>query len=355
MISAQMKTVLWMRVVFMAIVIILLTTNHHNWLIKYQELIRVDVSRETLIEMGHGGDNHTNATFESGDIFVPGSLPISRLEALKKCYVDPTKYQNHFRSRITCVVSEKYNLTYLMVAKAGSSTSRVVMKESFEGEETKCTNQQLANIGTDQDDTISHFTFVREPSSRFLSSYQEAIKHNFYYNHTTHVPDRYHKAFLGPIEQFQYSELFGTDEGRIAFMAAIEDFMQVYNGDMPFDGHLRLQVPRLFHQKSKQTFRLDAVYDIKTMEQNFQELADKVRTEMPPKVVHAYDRGDRRIAITSLSLEARRKICQLTAIDYCCLNYELPPECADLVQCRWIHKPEIATELLIEPVSPDKS
>jgi len=77
-----------------------------------------------------------------------------------------------------------------------------------------------------------------------------------------------------------------------------------------------------------------------------------VSTKQSPEVIHAYDKGSKRIDMVSLSFDVRRKICELTAIDYCCLNYELPLECKGVVQCQWIHKPEISEELLIEPITP---
>jgi hypothetical protein len=37
---------------------------------------------------------------------------------------------------------------------------------------------------------------------------------------------------------------------------------------------------------------------------------------------------------------------------FCCLNYELPPECECAVTCQWVSKPPIPNELLIESKSP---
>jgi hypothetical protein len=37
---------------------------------------------------------------------------------------------------------------------------------------------------------------------------------------------------------------------------------------------------------------------------------------------------------------------------FCCLNYELPPECECAVTCQWDYKPQISNELLIESKSP---
>lgn len=37
----------------------------------------------------------------------------------------------------------------------------------------------------------------------------------------------------------------------------------------------------------------------------------------------------RRFDSSFVSLETKRRICKLAAIDYCCLNLQLPPECED--------------------------
>lgn len=290
------------------------------------------------------------ANAKAGDIFAPGSLSISRKESYERCYVDPLRYKNHFRPSRTCAISEKYNLTYFMIAKAGSSTCRKLMGDTFEATERQCGNN-AADIGTDND-SMHHFTIFREPSSRFLSSYQEAVQRDFHANHPNNVPPEYKDSFVEPIKHLTLKDLYETDDGSAAFMYAIEKFMKTYDGRVPFNGHLRLQLPRLYNPKSQRTIPLDAVFDTKTMQQNFEALAQQVDATKPEEVIRAYDRGDRRINMTSLSMASRREICQLAAIDYCCLNYELPPECEDSVQCQWTHKPDIVDELLIDTISP---
>jgi len=225
--------------------------------------------------------NQTTATNETnyyatpdiprhGDVFAPGSLSISRLNAYKKCFVDPTKYAKHIRDRRICEISTKYNLTYFMIAKAGSSTCRHVMKKFFEATETKCQNEQLNSLGLGtRNDSMFHFTFVREPSSRFLSSYQEAIKKSFYNNHEIAIPQQYVDSFLTPIKRFKYGELFNTALGQRIFQQTTENFIMTYDGNIPFEGHLRLQLPRLYNPQSKRTFPLEGIYDTKTMEQDF--------------------------------------------------------------------------------------
>merc|ERR1712238_420601 len=39
--------------------------------------------------------------------------------------------------------------------------------------------------------------------------------------------------------------------------------------------------------------------------------------------------------LSRVSVAVQHKVCQLSALDYCCLNYRLPPICEGVVSCRW--------------------
>lgn len=65
---------------------------------------------------------------------------------------------------------------------------------------------------------------------------------------------------------------------------ALEQFIQDYDAQEPFDGHLRLQIPRLNNPETGRTVRLDALYDTTNMEQSFQELGNRVNvSDLPDK------------------------------------------------------------------------
>jgi hypothetical protein len=53
-----------------------------------------------------------------------------------------------------------------------------------------------------------------------------------------------------------------------------------------------------------------------------------------------------------ISLEKKQKICQLLAVDYCCLNFPLPTECESVVTCQWVQKNNSNDDLMIETISP---
>jgi Sulfotransferase family len=297
-------------------------------------------------------DNHTATQSSSlapkhGDLFAPGSLQMTKSESLKLCYMDPQKYRHHMHKRRKCSVSKEYKLVYFMVAKAGSSTARTVMKQSFHATENWCTGNFTNDAGW------SRFTFVRNPFSRFISSYQEMVKRVWAQGQT--IPEQY-GSFMAPYPTKSSAKNMTEQERTRAFLQFVED----YDAAMPFDGHLRLQTPRLMRNGGR-AFELDTILDTHEMDEHWISIAKRVHAPIP-KALHAYSRGTL-LNVTMIVRTARRKMCQLSALDYCCLNYPLPPECMprqddngkeveDIVQCRWIMKPGYSNQLLIEDVSP---
>jgi hypothetical protein len=71
-----------------------------------------------------------------------------------------------------------------------------------------------------------------------------------------------------------------------------------------------------------------------------------------PQVIHgrAYPR---RMNVSDVSDDAMQAMCRVYAIDFCCLNYELPPACLRAppgrrVLCKWLEK---GGERLIDSVT----
>jgi hypothetical protein len=237
-----------------------------------------------------------------------------------------------------------------MIAKAGSSTCRYIMKHSLGAIEKKCRLDHHEHHGQHNK---FRFSMVREPTSRFYSSYQEAFYRNF--KRVDQIPTRY-RSFLEPFSNLTrrtYSYLVQqSSHSTDNLTLALETFVRDYDAHEPFDGHLRLQIPRLTNSKTGRTISLNSLYDSNNMNASFEEIGTKIGIEDDIPVVHAYDRGNKRMNFERVSYATQRKICQLSAIDYCCLNYELPPQCEGAVKCQWVSKPKISNELLIEPKSP---
>lgn len=301
---------------------------------------------------------------EHGQEFTPGTLEMSRLETFQRCFTDPVRYHHHFNLRpeqIICSASETFNLMYYLIEKAGSSTGRYVMKHLFNATEMYwCSERkkwdQFHFTELNSNDTSKfHFTFFREPTSRFVSSYQEVIVRWFLSNKTMDIPNQYSQVFqpFKTLQRGQYNELYTATEGQQVVIGALRQFIQAYDAKLPFETHLRLQIPRLTNPATGRTMRLDGIYDTRDIEQAFHTLGNMVNATSDATVIH--DRSSPRLDTSMLSISEKCKICQLSAIDYCCLNYKLPAECKNSVTCRWIRTPSKQLgpdeELLIEPVS----
>ena len=313
------------------------------------EALFYDILPETFHHFSHNGmeENKLFAPRE-GDTFAPGSLPLNHTTAMGRCFVDPTRYRRHFRRQI-CVDSDQYNISYHLIAKSGSSSGRFIMGSSFGGKGKNCHRRRLRN----RTDTFEQFTFVREPTSRFISAYQESLLRIFVKN--VPIPPEYAEFFhgaLGDVTRMrQYRRLTNKEDGRRQVTLAFETFVRDYDARNPFEGHLALQVPRLAALRSGLAAQLDHVLDVHDMTEFFTNLALRVGAP-PPNLRHLYNRGVSGIQLELLTPATRRKICQLSAIDYCCLNYPLPEACQDAVSCQWVAKPELTDELLIEAISP---
>ncbi|CAB9528861.1 expressed unknown protein [Seminavis robusta] len=296
-------------------------------------------------------DSDKEESPKHGDVFVPGSLSLSRLETYHKCFVDPCQYRHHYRREITCDVSDKYNLTYYMIGKAASSTCRSIMNETFQADDMGCLPEEETAVN----DNMFRFTFVRDPYSRFLSAYRQAFLISFKRGRKTPVPEKYYPSFKEPFENMtisDYLHLFERARGQQKMKSAMQNFILAYDAEFPFDGHLRLQVPRLAAIETGRTRRLEGIFDTKDIDEQFAQIASMVNAPPPPRSlkVHVRDK-EVQIDATDLTRRLRRKICQLSAIDYCCLNYELPEACKGAVQCQWKAAPENPEELLIESLS----
>jgi len=281
---------------------------------------------------------------KEGVLFVPGSLNLTRIETFQRCYVDPDQYQHHFGlRRKRDEVSETYKLVYVQQAKAGSSSARHIMRKLFGDTEGK-----IFDPKPHEKDQFHRFTFTRDPMSRFLSSFHEAL---IAWNRKSYLPKEQGKFdFLRQfyaLERRKRSHYVQFNERRITQM--LEEFVREYDGnDVPED-HLRLQVPNLIIKQKKgekQTWmpHLDAIYDIENMDEEFTKMwmastAYNNNTKTTTVGEHKYKRA-MHINASLISLETRRKICQLSALDFCCLNHRLPPECEGVVGCQWRRHPD---------------
>lgn len=109
--------------------------------------------------------------------FKPGSLNLSTQQTLPYCYSDPSIYKQHFPQALHQVtsISDTYMLIYLMLPKSASSTARWVMDNVLNASDAPLSalGYEL-NEGGDYENYAT-LTFVRDPLSRFFSSYDEVF------------------------------------------------------------------------------------------------------------------------------------------------------------------------------------
>ena len=286
--------------------------------------------------------------------FEPGSLNMTRLEAFQRCYIDPERYRNHYtiRRRVggdMCAFSPKAKIAYYMIGKAGSSTARTLMRDAFNSTFRWCNPSDLPDY--------HQFTFTREPTSRFWSAHSEMMK-RWAMRRETHVkiPQKY-RTFMEPLRtaKGKFETLFENRNGQERLLASLRLFIDLYDGETPFDGHLRQQVTRLYNATTGRTMPLDAIYELHDAKQQFDHFARRAGLVPPEEeATHAYARKRHLNTTGKLTDEQLRKLCHFSALDYCCLNYKLPEVCRGAFECRWVHKSDIAGDegLLIESLSP---
>ena len=279
-----------------------------------------------------------------GRVFLPGSITAdSRIDVMRRCYVDPQKLHLRHFSQELCSISEKYKLVYYLMPKSGSSTGRHVMKHDFDATERGgCKHMDLS--------AYFRFAILRNPVSRFFASYEEMFVRRL--GKLDLIPKKF-RAFMKPYEGFeykQYSAMFDDPAGVTQLTRTFEEFMGLWDGN-PFDNHLSLQVPSLADPITGRISGIDMVFDTHKMEESFGEIAKRVGAAEPRIIKgRAYPR---RMNVSDISAEAWRQLCRIAAVDFCCLNYPLPAQCLEptpAVQCRYRSAGRGAADLLVEPV-----
>ncbi len=270
-----------------------------------------------------------------GERFLPGSLDMDRGQVMQKCWVDSQLYP--IKSNI-CTYSETYNLLYMLLPKSGSSTGRHVMKHDFAAVEMQW---RPCKKLLDKEDVIKTVS-VRNPLTRFYASYDESFVRKL--GHPDLIPAKY-RAYMEPMKGWEYknySALFDTVEGVKFLTETFERFVRDYDGLGVFDIHLSLQMPMMWNTNNNCPHKFDVIFGTKDMDTAFADLAEKVGSP-PPKVIRGRS-YPRRFNSSALSDATMQKICRLAAIDFCCLNFELPEPCrkesipkGERVMCEWFN------------------
>jgi len=273
--------------------------------------------------------------------FEPGSLNLSRVESMSKCYINPKgMYKTHFGDGL-CVVSASKKFMFYHVRKSGSSTGRKIAEEQFQGKD-----MQRCNRGGREDYFAA--AFVRNPTTRFFAQYEEMFVRTL--GNKMRVPNQfdvfhsdmkdykaYERAFCGKYineprqgRRKPCDQIPSQDTGDLA--RRFEKFVESWDGTV-FEAHLAMQAPILSHSTGM-PYRVDYIGDVRHMQEDW----DKIGKELGVSEVSVL-RGrayPRRMNTSYVSTTTYERMCRIAAIDYCCLNFALPPQCKDSgVSCRW--------------------
>ncbi|KAK3244495.1 hypothetical protein CYMTET_45889 [Cymbomonas tetramitiformis] len=291
---------------------------------------------------------------KAGDRFLPGTLNMTRTQALQQCFTDPQYYSEHFDRNNFCTLSHQHKLMYLHIPKSGSSTSRDVVNTKLAG-----VDNQHCLTKTPQWKEYNKVSIVREPTNRFGASYDEMFARTLSHKHV--IPAQFRAFSEGLADYKSYEAIFGTREVTDRF----ELWAALWDGRRVFDNHIRLQVPVLSSQDSGLAHPLAYVGYISEMKAAWEAIGKLVGKEIDEKDVIRGRSFPRRFNETLVSAKTWRKICQHVAQDYCCLNFPLPAPClevgipdAERTYCKWTQRPELAaqndraSDLFIEAVRP---
>ena len=302
--------------------------------------------------------------------FKPGTLPLSQLSTLQHCHVNPQIYKNHLRGGPGQLsYSKKYNLSYILIPKSGSSTGRYMMQHEFEAVEPRGGHNNKAVREAYEAKHI--IAFVREPLSRFYSQYDEAYvrtapwskSQNPYYIDPDNKNNRKQHPFPFLYENFNsyhdYEDVFcppstrtnpnnrreclfrpSHEDGTLA--KRLERFVQEYDGRTPYDIHLILQVPKLLSKDSStgSSINITELYNTINAKNDWKTIAKKYIGEHA-KLLTTTNKDNnkesggviegrsypRRFDKKFIGKETEKRICQLALLDYCCLNFPLPSSC----------------------------
>ena len=75
---------------------------------------------------------------------------------------------------------------------------------------------------------------------------------------------------------------------------------------------------------------MSALYNASDAEKEWQEVASQKGVTIPDGEMKHGRHQSRRFDVSKVSEVTQQKICQLLALDYCCLNFKLPEVCDDV-------------------------
>jgi hypothetical protein len=123
-------------------------------------------------------------------------------------------------------------------------------------------------------------------------------------------------------------EYDSIDDGRL--LKRFEQFVSDYDGIEPFDIHLNMQVTNLVYGNTGEPLPISTLYNASDAEKGWQEVARQHGVTIPDGEMTHGRHQSRRFDVSKVSEATQQKICQILALDYCCLNFKLPKVCGDV-------------------------
>lgn len=117
------------------------------------------------------------------------------------------------------------------------------------------------------------------------------------------------------------------DDGNLT--RRFEQFVHDYDGTKPIDNHLRLQIAFLVYNSRSNGAPLpvSAIYNASDAHGEWAAIAHEKGVIVANDEMTHGRKTPRRFNLSLVTNATKQRICQLLALDYCCLNMELPEVC----------------------------
>lgn len=117
------------------------------------------------------------------------------------------------------------------------------------------------------------------------------------------------------------------DDGNLT--RRFEQFVHDYEGTHPIDNHLRLQIAFLVYNSRSNgaPLPLSAIYNASDAHGGWATIAQEKGVIIATEEMTHGRKNPRRFNLSLVTDATKQRICKLMALDYCCLNMELPEVC----------------------------
>ncbi|KAL7496470.1 hypothetical protein ACHAWT_007150 [Skeletonema menzelii] len=276
--------------------------------------------------------------------FKPGTVQLSNVKTLQQCYVDTAKYKAHIESTkepVMTSISHKHKIIFRNIPKSASSTARHAMFDFLEGKDYSLPFDLMMKLVTNHNYTM--ISFIREPSSRFYSSYDEAFYRmgpwmgegeiarkqpnlRLQYLSVKYKVDKYPYFYEGMKEMNDYRKMYcpkevldtgvymecddydSIDDGML--LKRFEQFVHDYDGIEPFDLHLNMQTTSLIYESGK-PLPITTLYNASEAEKDWQEIASQKGVTISDGEMKHGRHQSRRFDVSKVSEGTQQKICKI--------------------------------------------